>query len=100
MVGECSDRSGGPTSASREAPDNETIGYVGARVLRFGAGGLTGLWPPNYQTWHFSQIFVPPKILGLCQTTSMRPYPDLEVVGAQTSEKDARSPNETKEVWA
>ena len=27
--------------------------------LGSGAGGLTGLWPPNYQTWHFGQIFGP-----------------------------------------
>lgn len=50
------------------SPDDETVGHVGAGALRFQIGGLTGLWPPNRQTWYFDQIFGPLPNLGHCQT--------------------------------
>lgn len=52
--------------------DDEVVGYIGMRVLRFGAGGLTGLWSPNCQTWHFSQIDDPLPTLGHCHLLDER----------------------------
>ena len=46
----------------------EIVGHIDTGVLRFGAGGLIGLWPPNGHTWHFGQIFGPPPTLGHHQT--------------------------------
>ena len=36
--------------------NDERVSHIGTAASRFWVGGLTGLWPPSCQTWHFHQI--------------------------------------------
>ena len=80
------------------SPDDEVVGLIGTQVLWFGVGGLTSLWLPSCQTWHFGQMNGPPPYLGHLQTCLGMVWPYLEVIKAQTSREDALSPDGTRGV--